>query len=196
MTTITCPICNGSCTTMASFIKYATGRSGPAFANIACFHCGGAGTIPASMVEWMKRGEEIREWRKAQNIGLRAFAEKHGILPSLWAKIEGGRVDNSKWRELLQPGVVGDSENEKITPPLNWQHQTPGWSTATNKFARVLIHHSPTLADNSPWWWRVKTINVVESGKCETAEDAMMEAEKCWERIWLEVLESGESDED
>lgn len=92
----------------------------------------------------------------------------------------------------LVEGQENQAPKKTTAPPLNWTHQTFDWSTATNKFARVLIHYSPTLADNTPWWWRLKTINVVESGKCETAEEAMMEAGKCWERIWLKVATAEE----
>lgn len=94
----------------ASGIQYAEGHSGPYCAMTQCIDCGGKKEIPEAMLEWRKRGKEIREWRRGHDLTLRDAAERCGLRPSDVSYLECGRINNADWRNILKADMFGKSE--------------------------------------------------------------------------------------
>jgi hypothetical protein len=88
-------------------ILYAEGHSGP-YANVfPCIDCEGKKVVPIAMLEWRRRGKEVRRWRRGLRLSLHEVAEKCGMRPSEVSYIEQGVVDNSNWRSVLKVDSFG-----------------------------------------------------------------------------------------
>ena len=79
-----CPRCNGEKKLTAVFPVKVRGQE------IPCRTCNGTGEIDTARLGRIAAGSILRQARIDAGYGLRAFAEKLGVLPSTWAKIEQG----------------------------------------------------------------------------------------------------------
>lgn len=98
---VTCETCNGVGKVMASGIRYSDGASGPYCAYSDCPNCGGGGTIPRYRLEWIKRGEAIRQARRDRGWTLHRAALALQISVVQLCQIEAGQVDNSAWQSVV-----------------------------------------------------------------------------------------------
>lgn len=99
---VPCPACDAIGKMLATGIRYAEGHTGPYYKMLPCPDCGGQKTILAIRLEWIERGEEIRRWRRANELTLHDVAERSGLRPSEVSFLESGRVDNTNWRALMK----------------------------------------------------------------------------------------------
>jgi hypothetical protein len=92
--TITCPKCQGAGLDFGwgdKFTSDATMQGGPAV--IPCPQCKGAKTVPAEMIGWIVKGEQLREARIARRETLRDAALRLGIPAVVLSEAERGVID-------------------------------------------------------------------------------------------------------
>lgn len=95
----TCPDCQGSGVMIAlTFIKYAPGHTGPPSRELPCMFCRGEKTVSAEQLRWKREGQNIKAYRRANDLTLRGAAERWGLKPSEVSTLEQGRADNTHWR--------------------------------------------------------------------------------------------------
>jgi transcriptional regulator with XRE-family HTH domain len=87
-----CPTCGGSVENFVTFIRYASGHTGPPSRMLPCHQCDGTGEISDEQSDWIKLGEIMRRERIGRNVGLREEAERRGMRPSTLSKMEQGRM--------------------------------------------------------------------------------------------------------
>ncbi len=81
---ITCPECKGEKVIVATFAPV----------KIRCSRCKETGKVPKEMLEWIKRGKELRAERIARKVILRDEARNTGVDVMALSDRERGVIDN------------------------------------------------------------------------------------------------------
>ena len=93
---ITCPQCKGEKEVVGIFPVYAEDvpkEKRKPVVKMPCPRCHGSGDVPEEMLEWMKKGKELKQERLDRGVGLRKEAERLGVKSSELSAVEQGRVD-------------------------------------------------------------------------------------------------------
>ena len=89
METVTCPECGGG----GSAPGIVCGSDGCRAMNLQCGLCGGSGTVTVRQANWYRRGNAMREARKAAGRTLRQEADRRGMTQVRLSKMEAGRIE-------------------------------------------------------------------------------------------------------
>lgn len=91
--TQTCPTCDGRGKTTA-LVNRRDGQGG--LESLPCGTCGGRGWLSQAELDEIERRTALRQARRgprlALDLSLREMAAKHGVLPSVYADWEAGRL--------------------------------------------------------------------------------------------------------
>lgn len=87
---VTCPRCNGEKEILAQFVRMSNGTCRSQM--LPCNQCRGQGKVTEEMLDWIRKGKEIRAERLLRNVGLREEAIARGIFPSELSAMEQGRI--------------------------------------------------------------------------------------------------------
>lgn len=90
-----CPTCNGEKEIVGLFPVYAEGYTGPRSPCFVmpCHRCKGVGEVPDEQGAWIEAGKRMKAERLGRAVGLRAEAERRGMLPSILAQMESGMIE-------------------------------------------------------------------------------------------------------
>lgn len=86
-----CPDCESG-KVACFFPVYVEGHPGPAAFETDCPRCGGTCEVPDEQERWIAQGKAVKAARLSRGIGLREQAERLGMLPSVYAAMENGRI--------------------------------------------------------------------------------------------------------
>ena len=106
-----CPVCSGDGKLFGLFPVYAPDvpvEKRKAAIELKCDFCEGAGQVGAEAMARRERGQQHKAVRLARRIGLREYAERTGISPSMLSRYEQGiAVDEAAIR------VIEESKQER-----------------------------------------------------------------------------------